>query len=181
MKEVREERGAQVLGDHPSLLVRREPHTPTNKFLIVFIELCVKTLVELGRDYPWQRPGRCPRCGGVRVWGHGYVMAYFDEAGEASVWLKRYRCPECGVVIRLRPRGYFRRIQATVGAVRHCIAHRLGTGRWPPGSNPARQRHWLRGLRRQVRAHLGIGYEGRWADGFEELVRRGIGAVSRAV
>lgn len=109
------------------------------------------------------------------------MEAYYDETGETTVMLKRYRCPECGVVIRLRPQGYFRRIQATVAVVRRCVVHRIGTGRWPPGSNPARQRHWLRGLRRQVRAHLGMAYEGRWADGFEELVKRAICAVSRAV
>jgi hypothetical protein len=158
-----------------------EPHDPRNNFLIVFIELCVKTLAELGRDYPWQRPEQCPRCGGVRVWGHGFVGAYFDEAGASMVLLKRYRCPECRVVIRLRPKGYFRRIQASVAAVRVCVQHRIGTGRWPPGSNRERQRHWLRGLRRQVLAHLGMVYGARLAEGFEELLRRGICAVSRSV
>ena len=113
--------------------------------------------------------------------GDGFVEAYFDEVGGVAVMLRRYRCPECGVVIRLRPRGYFRRIQAKVAAVRRCVVHRIGTGRWPPGSNSERQRHWLRGLRRQVRAHLGIAYEGRWVEGFDALVGRGICAVSRAV
>jgi len=103
----------------------------------------------------------------VRVWGHGFVEAYFDEAGETGVFLKRYRCPQCRLVIRLRPRGYFRRIQATVAAVRACVVHRLGTGRWPPGSKPARQRHWLRGLRRQVLAHLGMDYTERLMAGFD--------------
>lgn len=31
-----------------------------NKFLILFVDVCVKTLVELGRKYQWQRPERCP-------------------------------------------------------------------------------------------------------------------------
>ena len=97
------------------------------------------------------------------------------------VVLKRYRCPECRVVIRLRPKGYFRRIQASVAVVRACVVHRLEKGRWPPGSKPERQRHWLRGLRGQVLAHLGMGYGERLAEGFEELVRRGICAVSRSV
>ncbi len=97
------------------------------------------------------------------------------------VWVKRYRCPECRVVIRLRPTGYFRRIQASIAAVRVCVQHRIGTGRWPPESKPERQRHWLRGLRRQVLAHLGMGYGERLVEGFEELVRRGICAVSRSV
>ena len=71
-------------------------------------------LVELGRQYSWQRPLRCPRCAGVRVSGHGSVTAYFDEAGSQGVYLKRYRCRECRVVIRLRPSGYWKRIQASV-------------------------------------------------------------------
>jgi hypothetical protein len=109
------------------------------------------------------------------------VAAYFDEAGSQSVLLKRYRCPECGVVMRLRPVGYWRRIQATIATVRQCVMERLEKGRWPPGSNPGRGRHWMRGLRRQVRTKLGMGYAERMAEGFLELVRRGVCAVSRAV
>lgn len=157
------------------------PRTSEAQFLILFVEVCVKTLVGQGRKYPWEKPERCPKCGGVRVWGHGYVEAYFDEAGSQSVYLKRYRCPECRVVIRLRPSGYWKRIQAAVAAVRQCLMDRLEKGRWPPGSNPARQRHWLRALKRQVRTHLGMSYAERIAEGFAELVRRGVCAVSRAV
>lgn len=68
-----------------------------------------------------------------------------------------------------------------MAAVRQCVMDRLAMGRWPPGSNPARQRHWLRALKRQVLAHLGMSYEERLAAGFEELLRRGICAVSRSV
>jgi hypothetical protein len=162
-------------------LAGRSPAHPRNKVLILFVEVCVKTLVELGRQYRWERPERCPKCQGVRVWGHGFVEAYLDEAGSACVLLKRYRCPECGVVIRLRPSGYWRRIQATVAAVRQCITDRLEKGRWPPGCNSARARHWLGGLRRQVRTHLGVSSAQDLAQGFSELLRRGVCAVSRAV
>lgn len=154
---------------------------PTNKILILFVEVCVKRLAELGRAYRWERPKQCPRCQSVRVWGHGYVEAYFDEAGSQSVWLKRYRCPGCGVVIRLRPSGYWTRIQATIETVRQNLLDRMEKGRWPPGSNSARGRHWLRGLKRQVRTHLGMSYAERIAEGFLELMRRGMCAVSRAV
>lgn len=157
------------------------PTHPTNKVLILFVEVCVKRLAELGRQYRWERPERCPKCQGNRVWGHGYVEAYFDEAGSQSVLLKRYRCPQCGVVIRLRPSGYWRRIQARVATVRQWVVERLEKGRWPPGCNSARGRHWLRGLKLQVRTRLGMSYAERLAEGFAELVRRGVGAVSRAV
>jgi hypothetical protein len=68
-----------------------------------------------------------------------------------------------------------------MAAVQQCIMNRLATGRWPPGSKPARQRHWLKALKRQVRAHLGMSYEERLAQGYEELLHRGICAVSRSV
>jgi hypothetical protein len=145
------------------------------------VEVCVKTLMEQGRKYRWKRPERCPKCKSVGVWGHGYVSAYFDEAGSQSVFLKRYRCPECGVVIRLRPGGYWRGIQASIVEVRQCVLSRLEKGRWPPGSNSARGRHWLRALKRQVRTQLGMSYADELAQGFLELLRRGVCAVSRAV
>jgi hypothetical protein len=168
--------------DDPLLsLAGQSPAHPRNKFLILFVEVCVKRLVEQGRQYRWERPERCPKCQNVGVWGHGYVRAYFDEAGSACVLLKRYRCPECGVVIRLRPLGYWRRIQATIAAVQHCVLHRLEKGRWPPQSNAPRQRHWLRALKRQVRTHLGMSYAERIAEGFAELLSLGVCAVSRAV
>ena len=157
------------------------PAHPTNKVLILFVEVCVKTLMEQGRQYCWQRPEQCPKCQSLRLWGHGYVEAYLDEAGSQSVLLKRYRCPECGGVIGLRPKGYWRRIQATITGVRQCVVERLEKGRWPPGSNSARGRHWLRALKRQVRTRLGMSYAERLTEGFSELLRLGVCAVSRAV
>jgi hypothetical protein len=168
--------------DDPLLsLARLGPAHPRNKVLILFVEVCVKRLVEQGRQYSWERPERCPKCQSVRLWGHGYVEAYFDEAGSRCVLLKRYRCPQCGVVIRLRPSGYWRRIQATVATVRQCVLERIEKGRWPPNSNPPRQRHWLRALKRQVRTRLGMSWAERLTEGFSELVRLGVCAVSRAV
>jgi hypothetical protein len=179
--EEKDGREGQGFGD--PLLSRwdKAPTIPKNEVLILSIDLCVKTLVELGRKYPWQRPERCPKCGGVRVWGHGFVAAYFDEAGSQCVYLKRYRCPQCRVVIRMRPSGYWKRIQAAVAAVRQCVLDRLEKGRWPPGINAARGRHWLRALKRQVRTHLGMSYAERIGEGFAELLRRSVCAVSRAV
>lgn len=170
-----------VLAAPPSLLRAKKPHASKAQLLILFMNLCVKTLVELGRNYPWQRPERCPRCSGARVWGHGFVLAYFDPAGAQCVFLKRYRCPQCRAVIRVRPSGYWKRIQASIAAVRQCIMDRLKTGRWPVQSHPARQRHWLRALKQSVRVHLGMSWAERWEEGFEELLRRGICAVSRSV
>jgi len=146
----------KVFGEPPFSPWRASPAHPRNKVLILFVEVCVKTLVALGRNYPWKKPEQCPKCQSVRLWGHGYVEAYFDEAASQSVLLKRYRCPECRVVVRLRPKGYWQRIQATIETVRQNLLDRIEKGRWPPGCNGARGRHWLRGLRRQVRTRLGM-------------------------
>jgi hypothetical protein len=135
----------------------------------------------MGRQYRWDKPQQCPKCRSNRLWGHGYVEAYFDEAGSQGVLLKRYRCPQCGVVLRLRPKGYWQRIQARIDTVRQNLLARIEKGRWPPGCNCARGRHWLRGLRRQVRTRLGLSYAEGLAEGFSELVRLGVCAVSRAV
>lgn len=154
--------------------------TTNNGFLIHSIELCVKTLVRKGKAFHWPRPSRCDRCGGLRLWGHGYVPAFFDGI-ETLVYLKRYRCPDCRAVYRMKPVGYWPRFWVPMARIKQCLFHRLRTGRWPPGGSPPRQRHWLRGLRRQVKAHLGQQWISRLQEGFEELCRRGICAVSRSV
>ncbi|CAO0822078.1 hypothetical protein DFAR_2800039 [Desulfarculales bacterium] len=85
--------------------------------IVLFVATCVKKIMELERRFPWPRPERCPRCGSVRLWGHGFVPAYFDEAPTA-IWLRRFRCPDCRAVIRLRPRGYWSRLPAPVETIR---------------------------------------------------------------
>lgn len=135
--------------------------------------------MELERSFPWPRPARCPRCGSVRLWGHGFVPAYFDEVPEL-VWLKRYRCPACRAVIRLRPQGYWRRFQASVEAIRHSLSRKLGHGRWDPGLPRSRQRHWLKGLLRQVGMHLGSSWSGDLLWAFDWLSGRGLAATSRS-
>jgi hypothetical protein len=168
----------KVLASLPSLHGRARPGPSDKQSSDTLCRSVRQDAVGVGAA---ERPERCPKCQGNRVWGHGYVEAYFDEAGSPCVLLKRYRCPQCGVVIRLRPSGYWKRIQATVASVRQCLVERLEKGRWPPGCNSARARHWLCGLRRQVRTHLGMSYAERLAEGFAELLRRGLGAVGRAV
>jgi hypothetical protein len=148
----------------------------------MILSLCVsiKEIVEQGRDFPWPRPESCPRCHGVRIWGHGFVGALFDGFVQ-HVLLRRWRCPECRCVMKARPRGYFDRFQAPVESIRSSIACRLKTGRWPPGSSRSRQGHWLRSLRRKIQAHL----KQRWIDGpvagFDRLIEDGIIPVGRSI
>ena len=113
--------------------------------MIIFVCSNLKEIFDKQRQYVWPRPERCPRCQLSKLWGHGFVLAYFDDVA-GGVYLRRYRCPECGCVIRLRPRGYFPRIQASIDTIRASLAQRLRQGRWPVGSSRSRQGHWHRAL-----------------------------------
>lgn len=148
--------------------------------MILFLCVSLNEIVEQGRDFPWPRPESCPRCHGVRIWGHGFVGTLFDGFVH-QVLLRRWRCPECRCVMKARPRGYFDRFQAPIASIRSSIVHRLSTGTWPPGSSRSRQGHWLRSLYRKIQAHL----KDQWADGavagFDRLMEEGIVPVCRSI
>ena len=153
----------------------KEPST-----LILSIAVKIKEVFKLGRKYPWPKPEVCPRCSQSNVWGHGYVLAYFDGFSNGLL-LKRYRCPGCGCVIRLRPERYLKRFQASIDSILFRLSHRLRYGRWPPGMSRSRQGHWLRSLRRKVLGHLGLGWRKLLLEGFFHLLFRGINPVSRSI
>jgi len=140
--------------------------------MVIPVEADLKQILAQERAYPWPRPERCPRCRQSGVWGHGFVTAYFDEH-PVHLLLRRFRCPGCGCVMRLRPAGYFARFQASRRRIFACISRRLVEGRYLSGISRSRQRHWVVGLQRQVRAILGEDFRNRLLEGFEVLVRRG--------
>ena len=148
--------------------------------MILPVTANLKEIAKQGRSYPWIKPEVCLRCRSCALWGHGFVGAFFDGCSEALM-LRRYRCPECGCVIKLKPKGYFRRFQATIEAIRFAIECRLRTGRWPVGCSCSRCRHWLRGLKRQALAHLGVEWLGQLVWGFDRLIEMGKIPVSRAI
>lgn len=145
--------------------------------LILLIAAKIKEIFRLGRKYPWPRPELCPCCNQSKVWGHGYVLAYFDGFNE-GIFLKRYRCPGCGCVMRVRPHGYLSRFQASIDTIRVSLSHRLRYGRWPPGLSRSRQGHWLRSLRRKTLAYLG---QAHLLEAFDRLLSRRINPVSRSI
>jgi hypothetical protein len=147
--------------------------------LLLRVDVCVKEIFERGKLFPWPRPPDCPRCHG-RIWGHGFVEAYFDGFAQA-LFLRRYRCPDCHLVLRLRPRDYWPRFQASMAAILTSLTHRLTFHRWPSFLSRQRQGHWLRSLIRKVRWHLGVGWEGNLLSAFEDLWDQGIVPVSRVI
>jgi hypothetical protein len=163
-----------------TLYPRTEWVRPTQSIpLILFVNVTVKSLVEVGRGYAWPKEELCPACMG-RLWGHGLVSAWFDGHPRA-VWLPRYRCSQCRKVFRARPVGYWSRFQASISDIRQSLAHRLKDLRWPSGRSSSRQRHWLSGLKKQLLARLGTNWAGELLEGFDQLCRDGIAAASRTI
>jgi hypothetical protein len=148
--------------------------------MIVFVCVRLKEIFDKQRQYAWPRPTLCPRCGQSRLWGHGFVPAYFDGfAGQ--IYLRRYRCPLCRCVIRLRPRGYFKRIQASICTIRSSLWQRIVKGRYLSEMSRSRQRHWLNGLVRNTTAHLGNTWTNRLMEAFDRLLDMGKVPVSSSV
>lgn len=149
--------------------------------LSLFIMMCVKEIFRLGKDYPFYRPDHCQRCGSAKVWGHGFVSLWIDGYDEA-LWFRRWLCPVCGCVHTIRPFGYWPRHHTPIHVIVTGLYHRLKYGFWFKSQGPSRQgqQHWLRALRKNIKAHLGMDFVGDLMDGHRELVIRQLVPVVRA-
>jgi len=148
--------------------------------MILPVRAKLKEIYEKGREYLWPRPESCPRCHGSRVWGHGYVTAYFDGFMDALL-LRRYRCPDCKCVIRLKPEGIWRGFRATIETIRSCILHRVETDHYLPFISRTRQGHWFRALKRKASAYLGDIVSEDLVKAFDRLAEMGKLPVSRSI
>ena len=148
--------------------------------MVIYFPVILKQLFHLGRFFPWPKPARCPRCGSHRLWGHGFVAAYFDGFDQ-PLSLKRYRCPNCGCVLRLRPSGYFKRFQSSIDTIRCSIAQKATAGRWLPGLSRSRQNHWFRSLHKRITAYLTNTWDLGAVAAFDYLLIKGQIPVSRAI
>ena len=148
--------------------------------MVIFSAVKLKELFKKGRDYPWQKPQGCPRCNSCRLWGHGFAEANFDGY-QRPLLLKLYRCPDCGCVIRLRPKGYFKRFQTSVETIRSSIACKAATNRWIAGVERTRQCHWFRSLCRRIKVYLTDTWCQGILAGFDYLLQLGQIPVSRAI
>ena len=155
----------------------KNPASKTRSLLLQ-VDVCVKEIFEKGKRFVWPRPSCCPRCGG-RIWGHGYVAAFFDGFRKA-LFLRRYRCPDCKVVLRLRPKEYFPRFQASILTILSSLSHRLQFRHWPSLLSRQRGGHWLRALWRKVRSYWGFKWRGDWVEAFWSFWEQGVVPVSRS-
>lgn len=146
--------------------------------MILFVCAKLNEIHKQGSRYHWNKPDCCPRCGSVRIWGHGHVLAYFDGFVNGLL-LRRFRCPDCRCIIRMRPQGYFRRFQAAIHTIRSCLRKRLSGGKWDNALSLSRQRHWLCALKRKTAAFFGLHMD--LPAAFDKLMRLGVIPVSRAI
>jgi hypothetical protein len=84
-------------------------------------------------------------------------------------------------VIRLRPKGYFRRFQAAIATIRSSIERKASERKWIPGVDRGRQCHWFRALRRRIKIHLTDAWDQGMLAGFDRLCQMGQIPVSRAI
>lgn len=146
--------------------------------MIVHVCAKLKDIYTQGRSFNWTKPERCPRCGCGKVWGHGYVKAYFDNFAE-FLFLRRFRCPDCTCIIRMKPKGYFNRFHVRIDTIRSCLSHRLLAGKWCSGISKSRQRHWLLALKRNTMAFFGLCHD--FLGAFDRLMEMSKIPVSRGI
>ena len=148
--------------------------------MIIFSAVKLKKLFKKERDFPWQKPENCPCCSSHRLWGHGFAEALFDGY-QQPLLLKLYRCPDCGCVIRLRPKGYFKRFQACIETIRSSIVCKSSMNRWLPGISRTRQCHWFRALKTRIKAYLTETWVEGVVAGFDYLLQLEQTPVSRSI
>ncbi|TET83235.1 MAG: hypothetical protein E3J46_12590 [Desulfobacteraceae bacterium] len=152
----------------------------TVKAMVIFVPVLLKDIFEQERDFVWERPPCCPRCDHYKVWSHGFVERIFDGF-DSTLSLKCYRCPFCGCVITLQPDTHFPRFQASKDKIRSFLSARLKTGRWPPAQSHSSHRHWLRNLKKQIKALLSDIWDKGILAAFDHLVSIGHTPVSSSI
>jgi hypothetical protein len=114
-------------------------------------------LADRGKSYDFERPSNCLRCKSPRLWGHGFVLRYYDGY-EQGLYFKRWRCPDCGCIITTKPTGYWPRHHSPMKTIIHSLIHRIKNGHWDYtlGFTRQRQGNWLRAVRKNVFVKYGI-------------------------
>jgi hypothetical protein len=139
--------------------------------MVIYCQVDLGDLRQQGKDYPWPKPLQCPSCEGERLWGHGYVLRYFDRYSD-PLWVKRYRCPHCGAVHTLRPGIHYRRFQAAALVVFLSLLGHILQGSWLKSLSRQRQQYWWKGFKIQAFQLGMLNEDGSFA--LTELSGRGI-------
>lgn len=118
----------------------------------------MEQLAAEGKKFNWQKPTHCLNCKN-KLWGHGYQKAYFDGY-DVIFYLKRYRCPKCGIVITMRPSGYWKKYQSSIYTIYKVLKFRLSELKWPPWTQRNRACHWLKNFKRKIKMDFGFDNQG---------------------
>ena len=166
-------------GAHPAKEERRRLPRAKGPYLLVVLHVAVdvQRLVELGKKYPWPKPKRCLACSSWRVWGHGYVLRYF-EGFLLPLWIKRLRCPDCGVFYTLRPDLFYWRFRYSVRTILSSLTTKITDGFWLPSLPRQNQQYWYRGLRLQSLRTRNIVFPDMTA--LKEIISSGLVPVSHS-
>ena len=140
--------------------------------MILKIKADIKQIFKLGKKFKWQKPVKCSQCNEATLWGHGFVLSFFDGFSQ-GLYLKRYRCPYCHTVFKLKPQGYFNKFQADKKLIFLSIVNRVYKNRYLPGLSWSRQHFWFTALKRNINAYLSNSWNKGFAAGFRELIQRG--------
>ncbi|KRT62350.1 MAG: hypothetical protein XU11_C0086G0003 [Candidatus Dadabacteria bacterium CSP1-2] len=120
-------------------------YPPNNSILIIYFAVRVKDLFETGKEYPWSRPKRCPRCKGIRLWGHGFAGRYFQGFVQ-RLWVKKYLCPDCKSVHTMRPSTHWRRFQSSRFVILRSLLYKIRRNKWRRSLPRQNQQYWFSGL-----------------------------------
>jgi len=120
---------------------------PESCILLLHFTVDVKVLCDRGKEFPWLKPSRCPRCGGIRLWGHGFAPRYFEGFSE-FLWIKRFRCPDCFAVHTCRPLGFLRGFRYSAGVIRSSLLNKVTESGWVRGVVRQNQQYWYHCLRK---------------------------------
>jgi len=138
--------------------------------MILKVKADIKQIFKLGKKFKWQKPAKCQQCGDPTLWGHGFVLSFFDNFGQ-GLYLKRYRCPYCHTVIKLKPLGYFNKFQADIKTIFSSILSRVYKNKYLAEASWSRQHFWFTALNRNINAYLSNSWNKGIAAGFRELIR----------
>jgi len=83
--------------------------------------------------------------------------------------------------MRLRPKGYFKRFQATIEIIWSSIISKVRTGKWLMGISRSRQNHWYQSLLKKISAYLTNTWQQDLIASFDFIVQSGQNPVSRSV
>ena len=143
-------------------------HKKTIK-MIIKVKADIKEISKQGKNFIWQKPSKCMRCKDSKLWGHGFVLAFFDGFDQ-GVYLKRYRCPYCKTVFKLKPCGFFKRFQASIRQIFASIMSRVYKSRYLPELSWSRQHFWFTALKRNIAAYLSNSWNQGVIAGFIKLI-----------